>query len=158
MHASASSIFSGPITHLLSALWVLMKILSHASLWKRRQKGLRVSNLALLLVVFKWYHGSEGVKNQLYSANTPNYVREQMFAQLRTGFTDFDDDDGIASVLQSSMTAMALRQHYRLWWRRRYWETSRDIDGDNGVTTAQQTVMTTTASLKTFQTLITTMV
>ena len=26
------------------------------------------------------------VKNQLYSANTPNYVREQMFAQLSTGF------------------------------------------------------------------------
>ena len=29
---------------------------------KRRQKGLRVSNFALLLVVFKWHHGSEGVK------------------------------------------------------------------------------------------------
>ena len=27
------------------------------------------------------------IKNQLYSPNTPNYVREQMFAQLRTGFT-----------------------------------------------------------------------
>ena len=27
------------------------------------------------------------VKNQLYSPNTPNYVREQMFAHLRTGFT-----------------------------------------------------------------------
>ena len=27
------------------------------------------------------------MKNQLYSSNTPNYVREQMFAQLRTGFT-----------------------------------------------------------------------
>ena len=25
------------------------------------------------------------IKNQLYSPNTPNYVREQMFAQLRTG-------------------------------------------------------------------------
>ena len=33
---------------------------------KRRQKGLRVSNLALLMVVFKWHHGSEGV-NQLVS-------------------------------------------------------------------------------------------
>ena len=29
---------------------------------KRRQKGSRVSNFALLLVVFKWHHGSEGVK------------------------------------------------------------------------------------------------
>ena len=26
------------------------------------------------------------VKNQLYSPNTPNYVCEQMLAQLRTGF------------------------------------------------------------------------
>ena len=29
---------------------------------KRRQKGSRVSNFALLLVIFKWHHGSEGVK------------------------------------------------------------------------------------------------
>ena len=29
---------------------------------KRRQKGLRVSNFALLLVVYKLHHGSEGVK------------------------------------------------------------------------------------------------
>ena len=28
---------------------------------KRRQTGLSVSNLALLLIVFKWYHGSEWV-------------------------------------------------------------------------------------------------
>ena len=27
------------------------------------------------------------IKNQLYSSNTPNYVREQMFAQLRTGLS-----------------------------------------------------------------------
>ena len=30
---------------------------------KRRQKGWRVSNLVLLLVVFKWHHGREGVKD-----------------------------------------------------------------------------------------------
>ena len=29
---------------------------------KRRQKRLRVSNLALLWVVYKWHHGSEDVK------------------------------------------------------------------------------------------------
>ena len=28
---------------------------------KRKQKGLRVYNFALLMVVFKWHHGSEGV-------------------------------------------------------------------------------------------------
>ena len=30
---------------------------------RRRRKGLRVWNFALLLVVFKWHHGSEGVKH-----------------------------------------------------------------------------------------------
>ena len=29
------------------------------------------------------------IKNQLYSPNTPNYVCEQMFAQLRTGLTPY---------------------------------------------------------------------
>ena len=33
----------------------------HMPARKRRQKGLRVSDFALLLVGFKWYHGSEGV-------------------------------------------------------------------------------------------------
>ena len=39
-----------------------MEILSHASAKKGKQKGLKVSNFALLWVVFKWPHGSEGVK------------------------------------------------------------------------------------------------
>ena len=30
---------------------------------KIRQKQLRVSDFALLLVIFKWHHGSEGVKD-----------------------------------------------------------------------------------------------
>ena len=34
----------------------------HMPVRKRRQKGLKVSNFVLLLVVFKWHHGSEGVK------------------------------------------------------------------------------------------------
>ena len=39
MHASANSIFSGPLTHLLSVLWVLMKILSHASAKKKTKRA-----------------------------------------------------------------------------------------------------------------------
>ena len=31
----------------------------HMPVWKRRQKGSRVSNFTLLWVIFKWYHGSE---------------------------------------------------------------------------------------------------
>ena len=33
----------------------------HMPVWSRRQKGLRALNFALLLVVFKWHRGSEGV-------------------------------------------------------------------------------------------------
>ena len=33
----------------------------HVPVWKKK-KGLRVSNFALLWVIFKWNHGSEGVK------------------------------------------------------------------------------------------------
>ena len=32
---------------------------------RRSQKGLRVSDFALLSVVFKWHHGSEGVKESI---------------------------------------------------------------------------------------------
>ena len=68
-----NSKFSGPLTHPFSVLCVLMKILSHTSVknkterlkgfrfWKTRQKGLRVLDFALLLVVFQWHHGSEWV-------------------------------------------------------------------------------------------------
>ena len=38
----------------------------HMPVQKRRQKGSRVSYLVLLLVVFKWHHGSEGVKHHGY--------------------------------------------------------------------------------------------
>ena len=41
-------------------LCILMKILSHTSV-KKKTKRLKVSNFALLLVIFKWHHGSEGV-------------------------------------------------------------------------------------------------
>ena len=33
----------------------------HMPVWKRREKPLGVSNFVLLIVVFKWRHGSEGV-------------------------------------------------------------------------------------------------
>ena len=49
--APAVSTFSGPVTYRLSMLCVWMKILSRASA-KKKRKGLRVSNFALLLVVF----------------------------------------------------------------------------------------------------------
>ena len=58
--------------HLFSVLCVLMKILSHARKRRekrRRKKGWRVSNFALLLVVFKWHHGSEGINAIQYSYN-----------------------------------------------------------------------------------------
>ena len=52
MDMPANSIFSGPVTQLLSVMCVLMKILSHANV-KKKKKGLRILNFALLFVVFK---------------------------------------------------------------------------------------------------------
>ena len=51
--------------------WILMKTLSHASA-KKNQKGFRVSNFALLFVVFKWHRGSKVVSN--YVLMISNYV------------------------------------------------------------------------------------
>ena len=52
MDVPANSICSGPVTQLLSVMCVLMKILSHASV-KKKKKGLRISNFALSFVFFK---------------------------------------------------------------------------------------------------------
>ena len=41
---------------------------------KGEQKGLRVSDFALLMVVFKWHRGSEGVNISMLTA-----IRCQMF-------------------------------------------------------------------------------
>ena len=51
------------MAHRFSMLWVWWKCF-HRPVRKRRQKGLRVSSFLILLVVFKWYHGSEGVKTR----------------------------------------------------------------------------------------------
>ena len=59
--APANRIFSGPITAVFNAMCFDENPFT-CRCEKRRQKGLRVSNVALLLVVFKWHHGSEGVK------------------------------------------------------------------------------------------------
>ena len=50
----------------------------HMPVWKRTHKGLRVSNVALLWVVFKWHHGSKGVKDQI--APTCNYMLQHLAA------------------------------------------------------------------------------
>ena len=59
--APANSIFTGPLTSILNAMHFDKNCFTY-QLEKRKQKGLRVSNFALLLVAFKWHHGSEGVK------------------------------------------------------------------------------------------------
>ena len=51
-HTPANSIFSGPVTNLIGEVCVLMKSLTRAN-EKNTQKGLRISNFLLLLVVFK---------------------------------------------------------------------------------------------------------
>ena len=56
-----NSIFSGPITHLLSVLCGLMKILSRCQCEKRKTKRLKGFRFLTFISVFKWHHGSEGV-------------------------------------------------------------------------------------------------
>ena len=83
MHTPANSIFSSPITNLLSILCVLMKILSHANAKKKKKM---VEDIALLLVVFKWNRGSERVKiNVLYhcrSTSKPKNSRKPSCIEL----------------------------------------------------------------------------
>ena len=52
--SSEGSIFSSAIKNLISILRVWMKILSHANAKKKKKKkkGLKIQNIALLLVVF----------------------------------------------------------------------------------------------------------
>ena len=58
----ANSTFSHPITFYFQCCAFWWKSV-YMPVQKRRQKGWRVSNLVLLLVVFKWHHGREGVKD-----------------------------------------------------------------------------------------------
>ena len=53
-------IFSGPIISIFSAMCFNENPLV-CQCKKRKQKDLRVWDLALLWVIFKWHHGSEGV-------------------------------------------------------------------------------------------------
>ena len=48
-----------------------MKVLSHASA-KNKTKSVRVSNFAFLWVIFKWSHGSEGVKGRVFFPTLEN--------------------------------------------------------------------------------------
>ena len=67
-HTPSNSRFYGALAALFSILCVLMKTLSNAKA-KKKQKGLRISNFALLLVVLEWHHGNEGVNYKI----TPAY-------------------------------------------------------------------------------------
>ena len=93
----ANSLFSGSISHLLSLLCVLIKILSHSSAKKKTEKlkgfdfrtfswscssditavkglkkGLRASDFELLVVSFRRHHSSEGVKKGRISGSRQN--------------------------------------------------------------------------------------
>ena len=49
---------------------------------KGRQKGLRVSNLALFLDIFKWHHGSEGVNGLFGTIHSSALCRSSAVARL----------------------------------------------------------------------------
>ena len=61
------TVYFQSITHLFSLLWILMKIVFACQCKKHTQKNKKAEgfqNFALLLFVFKWHHGSEGVKKK----------------------------------------------------------------------------------------------
>ena len=75
MDKPANSVFSGPLD-LLSLLCVWKKSFSRAKRKKKKKKkktkkDLRVSDFALLSVVSKRHHGSEGVKKKKIQKKTP---------------------------------------------------------------------------------------
>ena len=86
--APANSIFSSPMTHLLSMLCVSMKIVWHTNAKKKKKKkrggGGGGANFALLLVFFKWHHGSEWVNALAFCLHTsPSYYKKQVTGALR---------------------------------------------------------------------------
>ena len=62
-------------------MWVLIRILSHADT-KNTQKGVRISNFLLLMVVLKGHPGSEGVKCGLHSLCGLFQLSRQMKVKL----------------------------------------------------------------------------
>ena len=62
-YAPADSICSGPIVSTFNVIRFDVSLFSQMPVRKRKQKGLRVSNFAFSLAIFKRHHGSEGVNN-----------------------------------------------------------------------------------------------
>ena len=63
-HTHKQSIFCILKTSTFNAVFQWKSIHMPVAVRKRRQKQLRVSNFAFLLVVFKWHRGSKGVKRR----------------------------------------------------------------------------------------------
>ena len=74
-------IFSARITPIFNARYFQRKSF-HMPVRKRRQKELRVSNVAFLLVVFKLHHVSEGV-NALRTGSRPNLPSNTNYTNTR---------------------------------------------------------------------------
>ena len=93
MHGCACKqcIFS-PVTHLLSMLCAFWWRAFYMPVWKSRQKGLSVSNIALLLVVFKWHHGSEGVNWEWHHGSEGVNGEGQRYKAVYIQTTTFETD------------------------------------------------------------------
>ena len=74
----------------------------HMTEWKLRQKDFRVSNFALLLVIFKWHHVSEGVNSWKPDENL----------HLWRGF--YDEIKSYVFIPDMSATAPLLHRNQRL--------------------------------------------
>ena len=120
----SNSIFSNPVTHLLSMLCVLMKLLLPASV-KKKRKGSRVSNFTFI-GHFKWHHGSEGVKKRWWQKALTESPRKQHSAekwalQVKSHFQRLWHTQVLSlyvfklHIFQINVTS--------IWWQKQFTET-----------------------------------
>ena len=101
-------------------MYVLIKVLSHANA-RRKRTGWRVTNLSLLLVVFKWHRGSEGVNYTIWVLET-NFYYELM---------EFCPRNKVCKWARSKLCIM----RYRVWFQKQrlQWWVTADLASRNQI-------------------------
>ena len=112
--APVNSIFSGPLAHQCCALKKQKNF--HMQVRKRKHKGLRVSGFALLVVVFKWHHGSEGVKPTAIASDPRLWARRclELYKDLLRSYNNCNCLPVLA--VRVGVTVVVSMHAFRLLW------------------------------------------
>ena len=97
-YTPANSIFDGPITNLLSVLSILIDVLSRAH--AKGEKALMISNLALLLVIFRVAGEASMAVNGLIQDQLPS---------LYVYTSQWEDDSAVFALTTLPFTSVARR-------------------------------------------------